>query len=101
MGNAALDLTNISILEPLPVSKLKAEMAQFEQYPPKLSTGQAARLMGVTSVGAGKLHDRSDLICDGRDELGNRIYKRDGCIAYRWAQLNFYATGETEQGGWE
>lgn len=91
-----------SVFDPIPVADLKAELAKFEHMPPYLSVGQAAKVMMVTSPGARVLHERCEKIDAGRNEVGHRLFRRDGCVAYRWSRLTFSSFSDTEaQGGWD
>ena len=94
MNSPATKIANISVLEPIPVADLRRELEKYKDLPPYLPIGQAAQIMGVTRAGAANLHDRSDKISAERNELGHRIFRRDGCVAYRWAQLSFYANDD-------
>ncbi|WP_305986447.1 hypothetical protein [Roseibium sp. MMSF_3544] len=90
------------ILELGPVADLKEELAKFAHLPPYLLTGQAAKVMKLSSPGAVKLHERCEKISAGRDDLGHRLYRRDGCVAHRWFRLSFLSLGaNAEPQGWD
>lgn len=102
MTKTAVDTTNISVLEPIPVSDLKKELEKYSHLPPHLTTAPATRIMQVTAQGAALLHDRCDKLSAGRNELNYRIFNRDACVAFRWARMTFYPAGNDDQveGGW-
>ena len=85
-----------SVLEPIPVSSLSAEIEKFAHLPPLLFTGQAANLMMVTNAGAAAMHDNCEHLSRGRNELGHRLFSRDECVARRWARLRFSNANDNE-----
>lgn len=102
MGYPAIAPSNVTVLEALPVSRLRAELEKFAGLPTHLGVSGAARLMQITPQGARALHDRCELISAGRDALGHRVFQRDGCVAYRWSRRCFgSAAHNEEQGGWD
>jgi len=102
MGNPATARSNVTVLEALPLSRLRTELEKFAGLPPYLGVSGAARLMQITQQGARVLHDRCAFISAGRDALGHRVFRRDGCIAYRWSRRCFGgAAHNEEQGGWD
>ncbi|MEO1028253.1 MAG: hypothetical protein AAFX02_04260 [Pseudomonadota bacterium] len=102
MGKPAIVPSNVSLFEALPVSSLRAELDKFKELSPYLGVSGAARLMQITQQGARVLHDRCALISAGRDALGHCVFRRDGCIAYRWSRRCFGGVAHNEeQGGWD
>ncbi|WP_298981724.1 hypothetical protein [uncultured Roseibium sp.] len=101
MNSPVIDMTNVSVLEPVPVTNLRAELEKFSGLPPYVSIGQAAKIMQITSQGARLLHDRCNEVCAGRNDIGHRIFRRDGCVAYRWSRMSFgNLSDKAEQGEW-
>ncbi|MBG6178621.1 hypothetical protein IWQ55_006482 [Labrenzia sp. EL_208] len=101
MSNPAIVSENVSVLEPLPVTSLKQELTKFAHYPFHVPISVAAQIMQNTVPGARLLHDRCEMICAGRNDMGHRLFRRDGCVTYRWLRQNFYnPASEAESAGW-
>jgi len=85
-------------LDSVPVSQLRALEEQFSVLPPRLLTGQAAELIGVSRQSVRLMGERIDGLLVERDPCGHRLFSRDLCVAIRYARELLYRFDDQEDG---